>query len=378
MSGIQLLRVAVSVVFALNALMLLVILVAKPVHRHRQDRHERRRRAYIGILSRHLASPDHRANLGRRVAEDPAFLDALIDMRSIVDGADAETLGDLVDRYDIARQQTRKLESRLRAHQRLTAAVALAELADDSAAPVLLHHLGDREREVRIQCARGLGRMRHLPAIAAILARFEVETPWVRSRFADTLIDYGTAATWPLVSYIRCNHRLGGPGVPTAIRTLGAIGDTQAVLPLLEILEESADHEVQIAAVEALGQLSAPIAFDPVEKAARSEDWRLRAKAVTALATLGNESVIPTLARGLEDEHWWVRRNSASALTRLPGGIDVLYRALRSEDQYARDAASEALSDAGEVLAARERVENGTATQRDVDLVAHVDGLVTT
>lgn len=375
MSGIEVMRMAVIVVFALNALMLAVILVAKPVNRRRQDLHQRRRLAYVGLLSRHLASEDHRANLGRRVAEDRAFLDALIDMRSIVAGSEAEALGDIVDRYDIARQQARKLESRLGANRRLRAAVALAELADDTAAPVLMRHLSDREQEIRIQCARGLGRIRWGPGIAAILARLELETPWVRSRFADTLIDWGTAATWPLVSYIRVNHQLGPTGVPTAIRTLGALGDTQAVVPLLEILEDSGDPEVQIAVVESLGQLAAPVAFDPVEKAARSEDWRLRAKAATALATLGDESVVPTLALGLEDDHWWVRRNSAAALTRFPSGIDVLYRALGSDDVYARDAASEALADAGEVIAARERIERGSARKRDLDLVSHVESL---
>jgi HEAT repeat protein len=215
--------------------------------------------------------------------------------------------------------------------------------------------------------------MRWLPAIAAILDRFEVETPWVRSRFADSLVDYGTEATWPLISYIRVHHRLAAPGVPSAVRTLGAIGDSEAVPALLEVLDDSTDAEIQIAVVETLGRIGGPMAFDPVEKAARSEDWRLRAKAATALATLGDVSVIPTLALGLEDENWWVRRNSASSLSHLPTGIDVLYAALLSQDRFARDAASEALAEAGEVLAARARIESGRGEPRDIDLVDHVD-----
>ena len=139
----------------------------------------------------------------------------------------------------------------------------------------------------------------------------------------EALVDFGTEATWPILSYIKVNHRFGAPGVPSAVRTLGAIGDTEAVPPLLEVLEEAKDPEVQIAVVETLGRIGGPMAFDQVEKAARSEDWRLRAKAATALATLGDESVIPTLALGLEDQNWWVRRNSAASLSHFPVGIDV-------------------------------------------------------
>lgn len=373
MDGLAVLRVAVTIVFALNGLFLAVILVVKPLHRLRVDRRERRRSAYVALLSRHLASADDRVTMGRRVAEDQAFLDALIDLRSVIGGEEAEMLGDLVDRYDIAAKQGRQLGRRLRTDRRLRAAVALAELADESAAPILMRHLSDPEQEVRVQCARGLARIRWRPAISAILHRFEVETPWVRSRFADSLVDYGTAATWPLISYIRVNHRLAAAGVPSAVRTLGAIGDTEAGPQLLEILEEATDAEIQIAIVETLGRIGGPLAAHPVEKAAGSEDWRLRAKAATALATLGDDSVVPTLAAGLEDENWWVRRNSAGSLTRFARGIDVLYSALNSPDPFARDAASEALAEAGEVMAARSRLEQGRAESRDLDLLAHVD-----
>lgn len=221
--------------------------------------------------------------------------------------------------------------------------------------------------------------MRWRPGIDAILERFEVESAWVRSRFADSLVDYGTTATWPLLSYIMMNHRFEIAGVPSAARTLGAIADADAVPHLLALLEEATDSEVQIAIVESLGMIGGPMDFDPVEKAARSEDWRLRAKAATALATLGDASVIPTLTLGLSDENWWVRRNSAASLTRFPGGIDVLYDTLRGPDPFARDAASEALAEIGHVVAARLRLEQGRGEARDFDLVEHVDrGLVVT
>lgn len=378
MDGTQILRIALTSIFALNGLLLVVILVIKPVHRRRAKAHDRRRSMYVTVLARHLALADNTVDMGKRVADDQAFLDALIDLRAVVNGPEAETLGTIVDTFEISHRQIRRLDGPLRTDRRLRAAVALAELADRSVAPGLVRHLSDTEQEIRIQCARGLARMRWLPAIPVILERFEFETPWVRSRFADALVDFGDAATWPLLSHIRINHRLGLAETPTTIRVLGVIGDPEAVLPLLDILDEATDPEVQIAIIESLGQIGAPMATDPVEKAARSEDWRLRAKAATALATFGDESVVPTLARGLEDENWWVRRNSASALARFPAGTDILYSTLLGEDTFAGDSAAEALGDAGEVISARDRIEAGVAARRDFELIEYVEGTVVT
>lgn len=378
MSGTEILKISLVAIFAANSVLLVAILVIKPLHRRRRDGQRRRRSAYISLLSRHLALESHDVILGRRVAEDQAFLDALIDLRSIVKGPDAEALGTIVDRYEIGARQSERLAQRFRVDTRLRAAVALAELADESAAATLMHHLSDPSPEVRVQCARGLSRIRWKPGIAAILARFETESPWVRSRFADSLIEYGDMATWPLISYVRANGRFGAQGPATAVRTLASIGDPTAVEPLLVILDDVNEPEIQIAIVETLGMLGAPVAFDSVEKAARSEDWRLRAKAASALATLGDESVVPTLALGLEDDNWWVRRNSASALSHFPAGLDVLYGSLLSQDTFARDAAAEALADAGELIAARDRVEGGVGERRDFDLLELVEGKVVT
>lgn len=374
MTESEMLRLALAAIFATNAVLLVAILVVKPVHRLREQDRQRRRRVYVSILAQHLMTDGHRIQMGRRVADDQAFLDALIDIRTVITGDEAEMLGTIVDRFDIARTKGNRLASRWRGHRRLRDAVALAELADTSAAEVLISHLSDREQEVRIQCARGLGRMRWGPGIKAILARLDIETPWVRSRFSDSLVSYGDMATFPLLAYIATNHRVNTSGVPTAIRTLGAIGDPLAVRPIIDLLDEALDPEIQIALVEVLGQIGGPMDLRPLEKAARSEDWRVRAKAATALGAVGNDSILVTLAEGLEDQNWWVRNNSAHALSQLRGGVDVLYDTLLADDRFARDAASEALSDAGELLAARDRIEGGIATSRDFELLEYVTG----
>lgn len=374
MTGFEILRLSVIIIFSVNALLLVVLLAAKGLHRRREKAHARRRSAYIAVLSQHLSGPETRVSFGKNIAEDQAFLDAVIDIRTVLNGEEAAAITAIVDRYGVSDQQGQRLSSRISRGRKVRAAVALAELADESAAPVLLEHLDDSQPEVRIQCARGLARMRWTPAIAVILDRLEKETPWVRSRFADSLTSFGSAATWPLVRYIRVNHRLSPHAVPTAIRTLAAIGDPEAINPTVEILDESTDIEIQLAAVETLGVLGVGADIYPIEKAARSEDWRLRAKAAKALGDVQDEAIMPTLTIGLHDANWWVRRNAAGALASTRAGIDVLYSAVLSDDSYARDAAVEALGDIGEVIAARDRIGAGQAATRDFELIEYVDG----
>jgi len=377
MQGIELVRVVVLIVFALNALLLAALIVGKAVHRRITAGAERRRSTYIAVLSRHLALPDEDVKLGRRVAGDSAFLDALIDVRNTVIGPEADALGNLVDRYGITAVAAKRLRDGYLLTTRLRAAVTLAELADQSSAGVLMEHLDDKNPVIRVQCARGLGRMGWTPAIDAIVERFRDETPWVRSRFADTLIKFGRTATWPLVAYVKVNHRFESEGPTAAIRTMATIGDDQAVTPLIQILTEATDPEIRLAAIEALGILAGPLAIRPLRTETKDPDWRVRAKAASALGEIGDLAAGPTLASCLTDENWWVRRNSAAALTNIPDGVELLYEALDSPDPFARDAAAEALADAGAVLGARHRVLEGEATDDDRKLIEFINSQLT-
>jgi HEAT repeat protein len=375
MNGTTIGLIAVGVVFGLNIVLLLTLVSLKTLHRRRRKSHERRRTEYVAVLSRHLAVPNHTDPFGAGAAEDDAFLDAVIDLRNIVSGSDIETLAGIVDRVGLARRQESRLRSRFPLGRRLRAAVSLAEMGDESSARALIEHLADREPEIRIQCARGLGRMRYTAAIDPILERLGNEESWVRTRFADTLVGFGSTATWPLLAYVRVNlDHDDNRGVIEAIRILGTIGDLDAGPTLAWILPQVRDTETQIAVVEALGSVGGPLAIKPLADVFGSTDWRLRAKSAAALAQIGDPSINSTLMSGLDDANWWVRRNSAAGLAVLPGGRDFLYDALRSEDRFAGDAAAEALADCGALAAARDRIDHGTATKDDLVLVDYVSG----
>jgi HEAT repeat protein len=372
MSGSDLAHITVLIVFVTDSLLLIGLLVLKTIHRRRVERHNRRRSEYMRLISRHLTYQNCTDPITPAMSEDPAFLDALIDVRNAIVGPELDALHGIVDRYGVTLSQRSRLRSTFSLGRRLRAAVALAEMGDQSSAEVLIDHLADPAREIRIQAARGLGRMRWTPAIDAILTRLGTETPWVATRFADTLVAFGRRATWPLLAYIRVNHKFEWKGPALAIHTLAGIGDDEAVMPLIMILDEATDPEIALATLETLGVLGSPLAIDGIREAAFSSDWRIRAKAATALGAIGDPTSSAELARSLVDNNWWVRRNSAAALAQIPGGIEHLYEALNGPDPYAADAAAEALADTGELVAAKRRLDDGAPTVRDLALLGHM------
>ena len=374
MTAIEVTQLAALIIFATNTFLVAGLIALKTVNRTRRTRGKQRKTRYMELVSRHLAYENCTDPITPKMASDPVFIDALIDVRNALAGHEAEMLRGIVDRHGVTDRQVARLRSSFPLGRRLRAAVVLAELGDESALDALLEHLGDREPEIRIQAARGLGRMRWTPAIDAVVARFNIETPWVRSRFADTLISFGADATWPLLAYIRVNHPFETAGPVAAIRTLGSIGDDQAVQPLIEVLHNAADAEVKLAIIETLGTMASPSAGPVLRTSAHSSDWRVRAKAMTALGEIGDPLSLDVLAGGLTDPEWWVRRNAAAALVRVRGGIDRLYDALAGDDRFAADASAEALADSGELSAARRRMTDGEANEQDMALIGHMAG----
>lgn len=363
---------AVTVMFVVSVVLLAAVVAFKWLNGRRLAAHNARRVTYLRLLSQHVAAPGSTGEISIRQADDDAFIDALIDIRHTLSGTSIETLDGVVDRAGLISHQAKRLRSRFPLGRRLRAVVSLAEIGDPRAARILMHHLSDRVPEIRVQSARGLARMRYTAAIDVILDRFHSETPWVRSRFAETLALFGRDAVWPLTAWVRVNHNHDGTGVTEIIRILGIIGDSEAGPDLAELLYSAKDPEVRIAIIETLGLIGGPLALRPLRRMIQSADWRIRAKAATAFSEIGDPSINPILCEGLGDASWWMRRNSAAALAALPGGKDLLYDAIGAPDQFTRDAAAEALADCGELIAARDRLEDGSADPRDVKLVSYM------
>lgn len=364
---------AMIAVLALDLALLVALVGLKTLHRSRLRRQRERRNHYVKVLSKHLAYEHAVDPIPPEVAEDEAFLDAVIDLRNTVTGVEVDKLSGIADRYKLIEHQSKRLRSRFPMTRRLRAAVSLAELGNDNSAPIMMEHLDDPSVEIRIQAARGLARIGYTPAIDRIVERLEQEDPWVRARFGDSLAGFGAAAAGPLMAYVRVNHVADDPtAVVQALETLAVIGDLSVGPQVAEVLERADHPEVQIAAVAALGSVGGPHVLGPVREALRSKDWRVRAKAATSLGAIRDGSVADDLASALEDPEWWVRRNSAAALAALPGGMTTLYAALESHDRFARDAAAEALEDIGELARARLKEQSGEASPDELRLITHM------
>ena len=373
MNGFELAIGAMVMMFAVSVLLLFGVVILKWINNRRRAAHQTRRAEYLKLLSKHVAAPGSTDELTVEQAGDDAFIDAVIDLRQMLTGPASEELEGVIDRTGLVKYQAARLRSPFPLGRRLRAVVSIAEIGDARAARLLMQHLNDPVPEIRVQSARGLARMRYTPAIDLILDRFNKETPWVQSRYAESLALFGRDAVWPLTAYVRVHHNHPNDmGVTEIIRILGVIGDSEVGPALAELLYTAEDLEVHIAIIETLGLIGGPLALRPLRRMIQSSDWRIRAKAASAFAKIGDPSINPILSQGLSDSSWWVRRNCAAALASLPGGVDYLYDALDSMDEFTRDAAAEALADSGELIAARDRLESGEASERDFKLVSYM------
>jgi HEAT repeat protein len=129
---------------------------------------------------------------------------------------------------------------------------------------------------------------------------------------------------------------------------LGAIGDPQAILPLLQALKDE-DWEVRKAACWALGAIGDPQAIPPLLQALQDEDCYVREAACEALGAIGDPQA-PPLLQALQDEAWWVRKAACWALGAIgdPQAIPPLLQALHDEDRAVRRAACQALGKIGD------------------------------
>ena len=138
------------------------------------------------------------------------------------------------------------------------------------------------------------------------------------------------------------------PNVKAQIaRALGAMGDAEAVMPLIAVLNEP-NLLVRVEAVGALGQLKDARAHVPLVTLVRDADPRLREAAARALGVLGRAESLPYLVPLLKDQVPLVVEGTALGLSLLgsPQAIAPLIERLAkavNEDLRVADALASAL-----------------------------------
>jgi HEAT repeat protein len=188
------------------------------------------------------------------------------------------------------------------------------ELNDPVNLPELLRALDQRNRHVRIFAVRLLGKIGESEAVMPLTERLVDRSKDVRQAAAQALGQIGDDTAVPAL----IGALLGDENSFVrweAARALGSIDHPSAIPPLLEALEADENSYVRFAAAEALGQMGANMALEGLEHALLKDDNHyVRFAAAKALGQIADPSSVPTLLRALNTHNTHIWHAAAEAL----------------------------------------------------------------
>lgn len=320
--------------------LLAVALVAFAGHACWYAPHERRRRERLAALraaTRPLAAGQPLDGAGRAaIAKAPRELqlELLASLLPSVGGDVVEQLRRAVDRPRLLASAERSCGSR-RWRRRLRGVRVLTLLGcGDAVVPPLLD---DSRPEVSAAAVEWAAEHPSPATVDRLVALLGEASPFTRITVMDTLIRLGPAVVPQLADAID-----DGAG-PAALEVAARIGDVR-LRPSARRRLSDPDPAVRAWAGRLLGALG-----DEQDAAATvallSDDHAdVRAAAAVALGRLRYWPAAGALGKRLRDPAWRVRRDAAHGLLALgPTGRLTLERALRDDDEFARDMARHAL-----------------------------------
>lgn len=287
------------------------------------------------------------------------------------------------EKSDAARKAIPALVTGLEANDlnvRLTAADTLRGIGDDRALEALVAALDDREPIMRSAAAQALQSLGWVSnddrlqaiylislenwdevvkmgavAVEPLLAELTDNAPIIRAGYNRTSVarlSNSDAAGWEraaaesyLSSTVKVSRR------EKVAKALGEIGDSRAVAPLINLLEDISDWVCRSAA-KALGKIGDVRAVEPLIRLLEDQDFNIRDSAAYALADLGAPAVEPLVA-ALKDSHENVRVGATVALGRIRGAFTVerLIAMLNDKEGNVRYVAAKALCETGDARA---------------------------
>ena len=335
---IRYLLTGLAVVFLIAAGSLFILKIAR---RSRRGRAVRRKNRFIDMIGELVVRGEWNARVFKRYASDPLFRQVLLEYLRMIAGSDRDQLMEVTREIGMVAEYKADLRSGDR-NERVTAAEALAEIADPETLTDLVFSLSDSVPEVRVQAAAALAHIGDSRAVKSLLAALDQQDEMSAQRLADALYGFGSVAVEEAARY------LSSPGKfrPLVARTLGLIGDIRAEDALIQSLDSS-DQSLRIRAAAALGRAGTPRSVPYLLELLGDGQWEVRAQAATAVGRRLDQRAVPWLKRALSDDAWWVRHNAAASLVEIPSGPDALRLALDHPDPYARDAAAAVLLSSG-------------------------------
>ena len=354
--GPNIMRMAIDIALVLSAMSLLVLAVIVGVRLRAQAESRREailRREAEPLVTAFLAGREKPGIAVAALQKDPPH--ALLLLMEISDRLAPEArdqLRPLFASLPMREKETAALQSRHWEH-RLHAAERLGYLGDGDSETALLGALQDPVLSVRFAAARSLARHGEPRTIPQIVLAFDSPGEMNQRRVAETLYDFGPAATNQLQTILRnVDGTYSDNAVGAAARVLGMLRVPEAVEPLKGLLRHS-DFRARLNAARALGMIGNHGSADDVADLAVDPAWEVRNAAMQALGRMKAERHIEKLTAALRDNAWWVRYSSAQALWQLgTAGRQALDAAMTGDaDRYARDMSRQILEEHGALVA---------------------------
>jgi HEAT repeat protein len=152
-----------------------------------------------------------------------------------------------------------------------------------SALPNFLEALKDNNPRVRVDAAKGLGKIGDISSVGPLVEALKDEDFVVRWVTADSL---------------------------------GAIGDPSVVEPLISLLKDN-DKFVRLHAASALCNIGDPRAIEPFISSLKDEDNNVRKKLAEGLGNFGDTKAVEPLSALLDDINSGVRKEAEEALKKI-------------------------------------------------------------
>lgn len=204
-----------------------------------------------------------------------------------------------------------------------------------------------KERSVRWEAAKALGRIGSTKAVKSLIAALRDEEHYVRGRAVEALGKIGdTRAVEPLIAVLEDdNYEVRRK----TAKSLGNIGNTKAIKPLIVSLSDKKDY-VRWEAAEALGKIGAP-AEDLLISALSLDNPYVQKGAAKALGYIGNVKGVKPLIDTFRNCDDFVRSEIVEALGIIKDSraVELLINALEDEDVTICGRAVEALGSIGDI-----------------------------
>ena len=323
---------AAAVVLALACVLVIVLLVLVRVLKDRSEQRRLKMRAPVWRTVMTLSSGEdeeleeaYARLLQTTAAERRAVLSDAFSLLPKLRGEARQRMREVLRAWNASSGSRNHTTSRS-AVRRTRGYYRLGVLAQPGRVGLILAGLRDHDFIARRTAMLALGSFPTPDVVAAMLTA-AVEEPRLRRDFLASIVRIGRPAVPVLREQLAASLDQDGTdarrGQLTA-EALGLVGGIDDVVALEEVLGV-APRQMQIACINALGQLGSPTSVHVLSSAVLHDSPVVRRVAAQALGLVGGNSAVTPLSTALHDTSVEVARAAADALYRCgAGGKSVL------------------------------------------------------